>query len=233
KLKNVGYFHMGFAKDFHTYTQPRFNAEYRITDDEGRKLSDEDILLGFDKKIKKFIGRYTEERGIYFENSNSEEAVELFSQISEHTEERQHILLRDLNYFKRIRNSFKDDNVYFFAKMNLDKFIEFCDKQIKTQVNTDQAVNDIEAAREIKEKKGNIVTLAALLIIKSKDTAYLMYSGFDDNIFSRFRTTNQLRYEAMKYFRDKGCNIFSFMGVDGNLSDSLSDFKLKFNPYVV
>ena len=233
RVKCVGYLHMGFAKDFHTYTQPRFNAEYRILNDDGKPLSDEAILTGFDKKVKKFIGRYTEERGIFFENSKSETAVELFSQISEHTEDRQHILLRDLNYFKRIQNAFNDDNVYFFAKIDLDKFISFSEDQIKNGMNTEQAESDIKEAKEIKDKKGNIVTLSALLTIKNKDTAYLMYSGFDDSIFPRFRTTNQLRYEAMKYFRDCGCKVFSFMGVDGNLTDSLSEFKLKFNPYVV
>ena len=75
--------------------------------------------------------------------------------------------------------------------------------------------------------------MSALQMIRSNDTAYLLYSGFDDRVFPRFRTTNQIRVEAMKYFRDRGCHVFSFMGIKGDLKDPLSEFKLKFNPCIV
>ncbi len=61
----------------------------------------------------------------------------------------------------------------------------------------------------------------------------MLYSGFDDSVFPRFRTTNQLRFEAMRFFRNKGCKTFSLLGIHGDLNDSLSDFKMKFNPTVV
>lgn len=231
-IKDTGYLHMGFAKDFHSYTQPRFNAEYKLCDENYQKLSDEAILSGFDKKLKKFIGRYTEERGIYFEEKTGVLYAQDFYEISEHTEKRQNILLRDSEYFKRIAASFEDDTVFFFSKMNIDKFIAFTHIQIEKGGDTSQAEEDLQIAKKLREKSETI-TLSALLTIKSNDTAYLMYSGFDDIHFSRFRTTNQIRYEAMRYFRDKGCKIFSFMGIDGNLSDPLSTFKLKFNPRVV
>ena len=60
-----------------------------------------------------------------------------------------------------------------------------------------------------------------------------MYSGFDDSVYPRFRTTNQIRFEAMRRFRDEGLSTFSFMGIHGDLNDTLSEFKLKFNPVVV
>lgn len=226
-LTGLGWRHMGFATDFHSYTQPRFNAEYSLTDDEVPR-SDEEILQGFDKKIRKFIGAYTEKRGIYFTHGNTPEDIRLFCEISSHTEERQHILLRDEEYFTRMTEAYGDRCQFFFARMDLRKFIAFLD----TQPQDEQTAKDREEAEKLLES-GDTVPMSALQMIRSNDTAYLLYSGFDDRIFPRFRTTNQIRYEAMRYFRDQGCEVFSFMGIKGDLADPLSDFKLKFNPTVV
>ena len=233
-LKQKNFLHMGFDKDFHTYTQPRYYAEYSLTDENGNPKSDDDILRGFDKKLKKFIGKYTEQRGIFFEHVSDADTISDYVKISEHTENRQHILLRDESYFKRIYDSFGKDNIFFYAKMDLDKFIGYLDESLKQKsCDLEQIEKDRAAAEELKKKNGKIVTMSALNIIKSKDTAYLMYSGFDDSIFSRFRTTNQIRFEAMRYFRDCGLKKFSFMGINGDLTDSLSEFKLKFNPTII
>lgn len=234
-LQKLGFRHMGFEKDFHAYTQPRYNAEIALTDDNGIPFSDEILAKTFDKKIRKFIGHYTDVRGIFFEYDMGKSAVRRFAEISSHTEERQHIILRDEAYFNRIYEAFGDDNVIFFAKIDLDKLTVFLEDQIKNGNSdaVDQAEKDLELARTLRIEKGNIVTMSALLTVKSNSTAYLLYSGFDDSIFPRFRTTNQLRFEAMRYFRNMGCKIFSLLGIHGDLNDSLSDFKMKFNPNVV
>lgn len=229
ELKKQGFLHMGFATDFHSYTQPRFYAVYALTDDDGQKKTDEQILSGFDKKLKKFIGHYTHDRGIFFEKAeNTEQTVDDYVAISAHTEQRQHILLRDAEYFKRMMQAFGEDMVIYFGKMNIDLFLQF----LQQQPQNDQTQKDRAEALRIQSERGNIVPMSALLFLKSKDTAYLMYSGFDDSIFPRFRTTNQIRYEAMRQFRDMGLKTFSFMGIHGDLQDSLSEFKLKFNPVV-
>ena len=124
--------------------------------------------------------------------------------------------------------AFGEDMVIYFGKMNIDLFLQF----LQQQPQNDQTQKDRTEALRIQSERGNIVPMSALLFLKSKDTAYLMYSGFDDSIFPRFRTTNQIRYEAMRQFRDMGLKTFSFMGIHGDLQDSLSEFKLKFNPVV-
>ena len=234
-LQNLGFKHMGFDKDFHTYTQPRYNAEISLTDISGNPLSDESLAKSFDKKIRKFIGRYTDTRGIFFEYDIGENAVKNFCKISQHTEERQHIVLRNEAYFKRINDAFGPDNVYFFAKIDLVKLVAFLEEQIASGVgeSSDMAKKDLEEAQILRTERGDIITVSALLTVKSNSTAYLLYSGFDDSVFPRFRTTNQLRFEAMRFFRNKGCKTFSLLGIHGDLNDSLSDFKMKFNPTVV
>lgn len=230
-LKEAGFLHKGFAMDFETYTQPRFNAEYALTDENGQPKSDETILAGFDKKLKKFIGHYTADRGISFTSAHGNEAADLFYKISEHTEQRQHILLRNDLYFRKMAEAFGEHCTFFFAEMNLNRFIAFCNEKIEKE-NDERAKEDLALAENLK-KDGETAVLSALLVLGSNDTAYLMYSGFDDTKFPRFRTTNQIRYEAMRYYRDRGLKTFSFMGIHGDLSGSLSDFKIKFNPTIV
>ncbi|PWM47701.1 MAG: hypothetical protein DBX47_00015 [Clostridiales bacterium] len=229
ELKRLGFLHMGFATDFQTYTQPRFNAEYYLLDDNGEKKTDDQILTSFDKKMKKFIGDFTRKRGISFEIKSAKEAIDEFMEMSEHTENRQHILLRNKEYFERMYDAFKGNNYFLFARMNMNEFFKFLD----SGEDGDHTEVDRAAAEKIRAEKGNIVTMSAMNVLTSNDTLYLMYSGFDDSVFSRFRSTNQIRYEAMKYFRDKGIKTMSFMGIHGDFNDSLSEFKLKFRPTVV
>ena len=234
-LQENGFLHMGFERDFHAYTQPRYNAELSLTGKNGAPLSDYDIAYSFDKKLRKFIGHYTADRGIFFEYDFGKNAIKAFTKITKHTEERQGILLRNEEYFKRIYKAFGEDNVFFFAKLDIDKLTVFLKKQLETgdDAAKTMAQADLETAEKLKKEKGSIIPLSALLTVRSNSTAYLLYSGFDDSVFPRFRTTNQLRFEAMRYFRDCGCKIFSLLGIHGDLNDSLSEFKLKFNPTVI
>ena len=94
-LQKLGFKHMGFEKDFHAYTQPRYTAEIALTDSIGEPFSDEVLAKSFDKKIRKFIGHYTDVRGVFFEYDMGKNAIRRFSEISSHTEDRQHIILRD------------------------------------------------------------------------------------------------------------------------------------------
>lgn len=228
-LKSIGFKHMGFATDFHTYTQPRFNAEYYLIDENGNKKNDEAILGEFERKMKKFIGDFTKKRGISFEIKSSEDSIDEFIKMSEHTEKRQHILLRNKEYFERMYNAFPGDNYFLFARIDINKFSEFLDSgEDKEHTDADRA-----EAEKLRAEKGNIITMSAMNVLKSNDTLYFMYSGFDETVFPRFKTTNQIRFEAMRYFRDTGIKTVSFMGINGDLNDSLSEFKLKFRPTVV
>ena len=119
--------------------------------------------------------------------------------------------------------------MFFFAKMDLRRCLAFLD----AHPDDPHTLEDRALAEELLATRGPVISLAAIQMLRSNDTAYLMYSGFNDKVFSRFRTTISLRWEAMRYYRDLGCGVFSFMGIHGDLNDSLSEFKLKFNPVVV
>ena len=208
-LKNCGHIHKGYAKDFRSYTQPRYNSVFPLADKDKRMYSDEEILLRLNKKIRKKIGVFTSARGIYFETDNTEEAVSVFAKIEKRTADRHNIMLRDENYFRRIYESFNDDVNLFFARMDLERYIEFIKKgENLILYETEFALEDAERLRN---EKGNILTLAGLLTVKSNDTAYVLYGGFDDSVFPKLSVNYQLRYEALRFYRDMGLNCLCLL----------------------
>lgn len=73
--------------------------------------------------------------------------------------------------------------------------------------------------------------LSACLLVKSKDTTEILYSGYDDT-YKQFNSTYPLRYESIRWAKEHGCSEFSFGGVEGTLDDGLTMFKSSFNPLI-
>ena len=75
--------------------------------------------------------------------------------------------------------------------------------------------------------------MCATLCVSVSDTANLLYGGFNDEVFPRYSGAVAMRFDLMKHCRDRGLKWMSLMGIHGDLQDSLSEFKLKFNPHIV
>lgn len=75
------------------------------------------------------------------------------------------------------------------------------------------------------------VPISSCLLVKSKDTCEILYSGYDDD-FKHLKSTYPMRYKAIEYAKEKECSYFNFGGVDGSLDDGLTIFKSSFRPKV-
>ncbi|MFV0380407.1 MAG: lipid II:glycine glycyltransferase FemX [Anaerorhabdus sp.] len=75
----------------------------------------------------------------------------------------------------------------------------------------------------------NDILLSSCILVKSKDICEILYSGYNDK-YRKSDSTYLLRYKAIEWAKEKGCSIFNFGGVDGNLNDGLYMFKSCFNP---
>ena len=77
--------------------------------------------------------------------------------------------MRDEAYFKRICDAFGEDNVFFFAKINLEKLIAFLKEQIKTGDSDSVALaeKDLEEAEKLKKDQipQHIFYTVALMIL--------------------------------------------------------------------
>jgi len=75
------------------------------------------------------------------------------------------------------------------------------------------------------------VPISSCLLVKSKDTAEILYSGYNDD-YKKFNSTYPMRYEAILWAKNKGCKTFNFGGADGTLDDGLTMFKSAFKPNI-
>jgi serine/alanine adding enzyme len=75
------------------------------------------------------------------------------------------------------------------------------------------------------------VAISSSLLVKSKDTAEILYSGYNDE-YKKFNSTYPMRYEAILWAKEHGCKTFNFGGAEGSLDDGLTMFKSAFKPNI-
>ena len=73
--------------------------------------------------------------------------------------------------------------------------------------------------------------ISSCLLVKSRDTAEILYSGYNDD-YKKYNSTYPMRYEAILWGRDNGCKVFNFGGAEGTLDDGLTMFKSAFRPNI-
>ena len=228
-LVSLGYRHKGFARDFQSYTQPRYYADILLTKPDGTPMTDAELSSSVSRRARKLMGTHASEKGIFFEARTGSDAAKEFADVIRHTEQRKGILLRDEAYFERVSQAFGDRCEFVFGKMDLTRFLSWVD----TRENTENNEADRAAAEDLRQRYGDVVTMCATLCVSVSDTANLLYGGFNDEVFPRYSGAVAMRFDLMKHCRDRGLKWMSLMGIHGDLQDSLSEFKLKFNPHIV
>lgn len=228
-LVSLGYRHKGFARDFQSYTQPRYYADILLKRPDGTPMTDAELSSSVSRRARKLIGTHASEKGIFFEFRTGREAAKEFAEVIRHTEQRKGILLRDAAYFERISQAFGENCTFVFGKMDLHRFRAW----VEGRENTANNEADFAAAEALRQRYGDVVTMCATLCVSVSDTANLLYGGFNDEVFPRYSGAVAMRFALMKHCRDQGLKWMSLMGIHGDLQDSLSDFKLKFNPHII
>ena len=155
------------------------------------------------------------------------------------TEKRQHIALRSEKYFKEVMNNFPLNAVLFFARVDIDKYINFLKNDMKEHENKKEfCEKQIIEAKKIKEIYGNKPLAGATIVMmptckKGIKTASFLYAGTNTEILPTLKITNGLMFYRLCYCLDNGCDYCDLGGIDGSLNDHLSTFKSKFNPNVL
>lgn len=238
-LKEVGFKHGGYKKEVNAYIQPRYTMVISLKDKDGNFLEQETLRRTFPKNTRNYIGAYQEERGVEFSFSTDPSDVKYLVSVLRCTEERQHIALRNENYFKKIMECFPDNAVLFFARVDIDKYISFLKKDMEEHENKREfCEKQIKEAKEVKKEFG-LKPLAGATIVMMPScetgikTASFLYAGTNTKILPSLKITNGLMFYRLCYCLDKGCDYCDLGGIDGSLEDHLSTFKSKFNPNVL
>lgn len=239
KLENLGFKHGGYEKKVDSYIQPRYTMVISLKNIDEKKFEKEELRRTFPKNTRNYIGLYQEERGVEFSYStNSNDVKDLVSMLNL-TEERQHIVLRDEEYFKRLMESFKGDAVLFFARIDVDKYISFLNKDmIDNPSKKEFCEKQIKEALNVKKEFGNKPIAGATIVLmptckKGNKIASFLYAGTNTKILPSLKITNGLMFYRLCYCLENGCDYCDLGGVDGSLQDHLSTFKSKFNPEVL
>lgn len=239
KLENLGFVHGGFKKEVNAYIQPRYTMAISLKDKDGNFYEKEELRRTFPKNTRNYIGKYHEDRGVYFSYSTNKEDVKDLISVLHCTEERQHIALRSEKYFKKLMDAFPDNAVLFFARVDIDKYIKFLKNDMKEHENKKEfCLNQIKEAEEIKKEYGNNPLAGATIVMMPTcksgiKTASFLYAGTNTKILPSLKITNGLMFYRLCYCLDKSCDYCDLGGIDGSLEDHLSTFKSKFNPNVL
>lgn len=247
-LINLGYTHMGFTKRFET-SNPRFT--FRIDFDK----SFEEIEERFSKTTKQRIKK-ANELDVKVSLAND---VEEFYKLTSLTEGRKDFITHDKKYYEDLYNIFSKVGKcnIFLGSINIDRILdknkitleeiiseinelnklESLSKSNKTKLNElekrkEKLVTDNEKYKEEQKKYGNEIVLSAHFIVEYGNKAWVLYAG-NHNILSYTYANYKTYYEHIKYYYDKGIEIYDQFGTVGELEENdpllgLHEFKKKF-----
>ncbi|MFV0394737.1 MAG: lipid II:glycine glycyltransferase FemX [Coprobacillaceae bacterium] len=225
-LMNAGFALQKRELDLDSTTQPRFNMTIPLVDSTYKQLDALQLKNNFRKKIRRYFGNFHKERGVYYEHTKDITKIDEFIEMINKTEERQHIVLRNKEYFENIM---RNNNAYlFFGKLDLKTYENF--------LSTKGKVEELESIHTLlKQGKDNITISSSLVIIPKNEngirTSEYLYTG-NDLTFSKLYASYGLVYNICQFSIEQNCHFLNLGGVDGTLEDHLSMFKARFNPIV-
>lgn len=229
-LLSLNYKHKGFPKSISQTLQPRYHMMIPLVNQNMEQLTNEEIQKSFKKRIRSYLGNYHTNRGVFYEHSTDSNKLDEFMMVLDSTEQRQGIHLRSKEYFKKIMDSYKEQAVLFFGKLDVKKYLEFL------QYNNGKEEEIVEVQKLIEEGNEMITLSAALVIMPTNKTGIqvseYLYAG-NVLLFHKLQVSFGLVYDICKYSAEHHCTYCNLGGIDGNLSDHLATYKSRFNPIVM
>lgn len=180
----------------------------------------------------------------------SKDHLEEFAQMISLTEKHKNVHLRNLDYFKKIMDTYQDDSYLYLAKVNPNQYRQELENNIKDATNI---LNDINATnnahkkaqqtidssnkelikiQELCQKYPNETTIAGGLMVGFGTNIEMLYAGRNDD-FNAFRPQYPLYMYKIQHSFDLGYKFVNMGGISGTLDDGLSTFKANFGPIIV
>lgn len=235
-MKECGFEHRGLSTDINAYFQPRFNMAIPLFNEAG-PIDSAGFLKAVPKKTRYYMGSFHNSKGIEFVKADLDDDLSEFVRLLGQTEKRQGITLRNEAYFKKIQKAFGDRAVIYYARMHLDRYVEYLEGLIAKKQNIPENTKKLNEAKQLISERGTTVNLAASLVIMPDPNAKLkiaeyLYAGSDLSVLSTLCASVGLIYAGVCDCIDAGCDYFNLGGVDGSFDDHLSKFKIKFVPHI-
>lgn len=250
-LKELGWQHQGFTKNFETM-QPRYTFRIDLTQDL------DTIENHFSKTTRQRIAK-----SLKLETEveiGTEKDIEEFYNLMMLTESRKDFVSYNKDYYDTLYEIFNGNKntkaTLFLGKVYFNKTLGILEKNlkdIKNQISIMPIDNlsksaksklqelekqrkniaeEIEKYKEYKEKYGDSITLSAHMIISYGDKAWVLYAGNHNDLSETYVNYNTY-FEHIKYCKENGIKIYDQFGTIGDLSKDnprlgLHEFKKKF-----
>lgn len=228
-LIKLGYKHTGFVKDIHKNIQPRYQMAVPLINQNNEFISYEELLKTFKSKFRYYLGDYHNKRGVYFTCSHDKKDINEFVRLLKCTEKTKNIHLRNEEYFNRILSNFEKRACILFGKVDLEKYKNFLE-------NNNGKEDEINQVNDLISTKGKELTLSSALLIIPNNKGYrcseYLYAGNDLSL-NKLNVSGGIALEAAKISIDNKCHYCNLGGISGNLDDSLTKFKSKYNAVVL
>lgn len=228
-LLKLGFKNTGVHKEIGKNLQPQYNIFAPICDKDLNILDEDGILKNYKSKFKYYLGDYHKKRGITFSITKDKNRLDDFIKLIKQTEIKQGINLRNKDYYNKIMDNY--ENSYLgFATINLPAYIDF----LKNNNGKEEEIKEVKAL--LKDMGEDILLSTALLILPSNNsgirTSEYLYAG-NSSYLTKLQASAGLVFELIKFSGKHNCHYCNLGGVNGNLNDHLSIFKLKFNGRVM
>ena len=228
-LSNLGYKHTGFVKDIHKNIQPRYQMAVPLINENNEFITYEELLKTFKSKFRYYLGDYHTKRGVYFTTSHDKKDIKEFVELLKCTEKNKNIHLRNEEYFNKIIDNFNDRACILFGKVNLETYKKFL-------ADNNGKEEEISQVDDLINTRGKEITLSsALLILPDNDgirCSEYLYAG-NDLTLNKLNVSGGIALEAAKISIDNKCHYCNLGGISGNLDDSLTKFKSKYNAVIL
>ena len=250
-LKELGWKHLGFTKNFETM-QPRYT--FRIDLNQDLETIEEHFSKTTKQRIAKSLKLETEVE------IGTQKDIKEFYNLMMLTESRKDFVSYNEDYYETLYEIFNGSKnskaTLFLGKINFNKTIQALEKQLKRindqisimpidnlsksaksklaelQKQRRNIAEEIEKYKSYRTKYGTSVTLSAHMIIEYGDKAWVLYAGNHNDLSETYVNYNTY-YEHIKYCKEKGLKIYDQFGTIGDLSKDnprlgLHEFKKKF-----
>ena len=233
--KNNDFKHTGFVLDLRDSFQPRFTPFIDLSDESFKKTK------GYREGVKAIKKDVNIERG-------GIELVERLTNMIHLTEEYKSINLRGEEYFKRLKDEFKDDCLITIASLDFNEQrdnLDFRLKDIRKRLDNPTLKEGRRNEYKIQEsiilkdidivegylKEMNTVDIAALIAVKNGNKSELLYAGMNRD-FQKYGGSYVNYVDSINWSHEEGLDLVSFGGNSGKFDHGIDKFKVLFNPTV-
>lgn len=235
-----GGIHLGYSLSLDDTVQPRFHATVMKIDDFYDTLP---------KHTKRHIAT-ARKKHVTVEICGSER-VQDFVKLTQATEERKNIKLRDARYFQLLLDTYKEAAHLFLAYIDLDALLHDSNERLKKmdveiekykEKNAEKAsdvfdkrttlAQEIDTLGAYRAEQGSRVPVAGALVIKYGTTCEMLYMGMDGK-YRKYMAPYLSHVIPMEWAFENNCLMCNMGGVEGTLDDGLTKFKSNFNPDII